>query len=41
MNAVKKEEEPSVFGFSHTRLGMDRTLEKEHAQPASSEVVRH
>ncbi len=29
MNAVKKEEEQSVFGFSHTRLGIDRTLERQ------------
>ena len=28
MNAVKKEEEPTPIGFSHTRLGMDRALEK-------------
>lgn len=28
MNMVKKEEEPEVFGFSTTRLGLERTLEK-------------
>ena len=28
MNRVKKEEEPTLFGFSHTRLGMERALEK-------------
>lgn len=28
MNLVKKEEEPTTFGFSHTRLGMEKTLEK-------------
>jgi hypothetical protein len=28
MNRVKQEEDPSHFGFSHTRLGMERTLEK-------------
>lgn len=28
MNAVKREEESSPFGFSHTRLGMEKTLEK-------------
>lgn len=28
MNLVKKEEEPSEFGFSHTRLGIEKTLEK-------------
>ena len=29
MNAVKKEEEPTPLGFSATRLGLDRTLEKQ------------
>ena len=29
MNLVKKEEEPTAFGFSHTRLGMEKTLEKQ------------
>jgi len=28
MNIVKKEEEPSSVGFSHTRLGIERTLQK-------------
>lgn len=28
MNAVKLEEEPTEIGFSHTRLGMERSLEK-------------
>lgn len=28
MNLVKKEEESSPLGFSHTRLGIERTLEK-------------
>lgn len=28
MNAVKREEESTALGFSHTRLGMERTLEK-------------
>ncbi len=28
MNSVKQEEDPSSLGFSHTRLGMDRALEK-------------
>jgi hypothetical protein len=28
MNSVKQEEDPMPLGFSHTRLGMDRTLEK-------------
>ncbi len=27
MNRVKKDEEPTLFGFSHTRLGMERALE--------------
>ncbi len=29
MNKVKQEEEPELFGFSHTRLGMERSLEKQ------------
>jgi hypothetical protein len=29
MNLVKKEEDASTHGFSHTRLGLERTLEKE------------
>ena len=28
MNAVKKEEEPTPFGFSHTRLGIERAMQK-------------
>ncbi len=28
MNLVKKEEEPETLGFSHTRLGMEKSLEK-------------
>ena len=28
MNKVKKEEEPEAFGFSTTRLGLDRVREK-------------
>ena len=28
MNAVKKEEEPADFGFSATRLGIEKVLEK-------------
>lgn len=28
MNAVKQEEEPTPIGFSHTRLGLDKTVEK-------------
>ena len=29
MNSVKKEEEPAPFGFSATRLGMERSIEKQ------------
>ncbi len=29
MNRVKQEEEPSEHGFSHTRLGMEKSLEKQ------------
>jgi hypothetical protein len=29
MNAVKAEEASTTFGFSATRLGMDKALEKE------------
>lgn len=42
MNAVKAEEEPTPFGFSATRLGMEKTLEKERAAksgPQRSEPV--
>jgi hypothetical protein len=28
MNLVKREEDPAEFGFSHTRLGIERTLAK-------------
>ena len=28
MNIVKKEEEPSPFGFSHTRLGIEKVMQK-------------
>ena len=31
MNTVKKEEEAGPEGFSHTRLGMERILEKQKA----------
>lgn len=31
MNKVKKEEEPSSWGFSATRLGMERAREKQNA----------
>ncbi len=33
MNAVKKEEEPTHAGFSHTRLGIERTLPKPGEKP--------
>lgn len=36
MNVVKQEEEPGAYGFSHTRLGMERALEKQKAKNASS-----
>ena len=29
MNKVKQEEEPAPLGFSHTRLGMERSLERQ------------
>jgi len=35
MNLVKKEEEPTSIGFSATRLGMDRTIEKQAASSVS------
>jgi hypothetical protein len=39
MNQVKQEEEPAQYGFSHTRLGMERTLERQKAaHPAGSET---
>ncbi len=30
MITVKQEEEPEPLGFSHTRLGMEKALEKKH-----------
>ncbi len=36
MNLVKQEEEPGIYGFSHTRLGMERALRKEFSRPASA-----
>jgi hypothetical protein len=33
MNMVKQEEEPAPFGFSATRLGMERSIEKQTASP--------
>jgi len=32
MNKVKQEEESTELGFSHTRLGMERALEKQQAR---------
>jgi hypothetical protein len=29
MNVVKKEEDPTPLGFSATRLGMERSIEKQ------------
>jgi hypothetical protein len=29
MNRVKQEEEPTSYGFSHTRLGLEKVLEKQ------------
>lgn len=41
MNIVKREEEPNPMGFSHTRLGMERSLEKEKgARPAQHSAAR-
>ena len=45
MNSVKREEEPTPIGFSATRLGLDKSLEKQrmsvgtmaHARPADFE----
>ena len=34
MNRVKQEEESSLCGFSHTRLGMERALRKDAAASA-------
>lgn|SRR5574341_489867 len=35
MNAVKQDEDPHPLGFSHTRLGMEKTLEKRKTGPAA------
>ena len=47
MNKVKQEEEPAQFGFSHTRLGMERSLERRkqestagHEMADSSQLVK-
>ncbi|HUJ19642.1 MAG TPA: hypothetical protein VL197_16770 [Nitrospirota bacterium] len=34
MNRVKQEEEPNPHGFSATRLGMDKVIEKQNAKSA-------
>ncbi len=39
MNTVKREEEPTALGFSHTRLGMERSLEKERALNSAPPVA--
>ena len=36
MNAVKREEDSDPLGFSHTRLGMERALEKQNGARTSS-----
>jgi len=36
MNTVKKEEEPTLVGFSHTRLGIERTLQKSSREMGNS-----
>jgi hypothetical protein len=36
MNAVKKEEEPGMHGFSATRLGMERVIAKQKAAGSAS-----
>jgi len=47
MNSVKREEEPTTLGFSATRLGMERSLEKQKlttrgpAQAVKGEAERH
>lgn len=34
MNAVKREEDPNPLGFSHTRLGMERSIERKKQERA-------
>jgi hypothetical protein len=36
MNAVKREEDPNPLGFSHTRLGMERALERQNGPRTAS-----
>lgn len=42
MNLVKKEKEPTALGFSHTRLGMEKTLAKKpyHAETGFPDAVQ-
>ncbi|MDH4163278.1 MAG: hypothetical protein OEW15_11415 [Nitrospirota bacterium] len=35
MNMVKKEEEPTAHGFSATKLGMERAIEKQRMVPVT------
>jgi hypothetical protein len=35
MNQVKKDEEPMPFGFSATRLGLEKVIEKQRTMPAA------
>ncbi len=37
MNSVRLDEEPGEIGFSHTRLGMERSLEKRSPGPSPKE----
>jgi hypothetical protein len=41
MNMVKKEEEPTPLGFSATRLGMERTIEKKRSPLTSPTNTGH
>ncbi len=36
MNAVKQEEEPTALGFSHTRLGIEKSIQKSADQVTGS-----
>ena len=39
MNTVKKEEEPAEVGFSATRLGLERVLEKKRSRNKTADPV--
>ncbi len=41
MNVVKREEDPSPFGFSHTRLGIEKTLQKAFCGPTGPQTPTH